>query len=129
MALHQGRFDSRLVEFGASSFARMKWENDHEFYLDGEKYDVVKVDEVNGRIVYHCINDKVEKKLINHLAGSEKKSSAIDEILKRIKLQLPVLEKFETLKTVYTFQAGYPFVQSCYSFSFSKFLNKPPNFI
>ena len=35
-----------------------------EFTLNGEMFDVVKSKTENGRILYYCINDRTEKKLI-----------------------------------------------------------------
>lgn len=105
----------------------MKWENDHEFFLEGEKYDVVRMVKVDGEMVYQCINDKTEKQLVNKLAGSEDKSTAIDEILKKIKLQLIAFIHFEPLENFNKSLTDISFVSSCYNFIFLKFINKPPN--
>jgi hypothetical protein len=125
-ALKEGVYDSRLVCIDASKYDLMKWENDHEFFLNGEKYDVVSIITVMGKVTYKCINDKTEKGLINKLAGSEKKSSAVNEILKKLNLHLNSFNRFETLKYFSVIKPVNALKPSCYSFIFLRSINKPP---
>lgn len=42
-------------------------EKGKEFHLNDEMYDVVRTTTENGKTVYHCINDKKEKRLLDRL--------------------------------------------------------------
>jgi hypothetical protein len=45
----------------------MQWKDDgKEFILNGEMYDVAKIEKVNGKTVLHCVNDKKEKELLSN---------------------------------------------------------------
>ena len=57
------------------------WEEEgREFHYKGEMYDVIKSKTVGGKVLLYCINDKIEKILIdkynliaNHNSSSDKK--------------------------------------------------------
>ena len=43
------------------------WEEEgKEFWLDGELFDVVRKKVEKGTVVYYCINDEKEEKIIEH---------------------------------------------------------------
>ena len=48
---------------------KLSWEEyNEEFHLNGEMYDVARIEIKDGKRLLHCINDKKEKKLLDHLA-------------------------------------------------------------
>ncbi len=58
--------DSSLVKFSAIHLSsKAIWEEpDKEFWLDGELYDVVRIDADNKSTTYYCIADAKEKKVV-----------------------------------------------------------------
>lgn len=69
-------------------------EEDKEFYLHDEMYDIVSTKEINGKIYYYCINDKKEKKLLKNFTdavrGSHHGRNGNKQGKQVIKFQLPV---------------------------------------
>jgi hypothetical protein len=50
----------------------LQWEEDQkEFYLDGNLYDVVQIRQESDQTVYYCINDEKEKQLLNQWSNLE----------------------------------------------------------
>lgn len=46
---------------------QIHWEEEgEEFQLNGEMYDVARIELKDGKHILHCINDKKEKKLLDH---------------------------------------------------------------
>lgn len=60
--------DSMLETIEASSNIRWEGDDDDEFLFEGNMYDVVRVEVKDGKTLYHCINDKKEKELLQKLA-------------------------------------------------------------
>ncbi len=125
-ALHSGQFDSRLVSIRASETKGLKWENEHEFVIGSEKYDIVKTSFKDGEMVYHCINDKDEKKLIGKMAGSEKKSGEIEDILKKLKLQINLPFNKCLFEQTDASEKGMVYMQSRYKYLFLHAVYRPP---
>jgi hypothetical protein len=66
--IREGLDNSELtvITVSANDNLEVRWiKPDKEFTYHGSLYDVVKTELKNGKIVYHCINDSREKKLIN----------------------------------------------------------------
>ncbi len=56
------------------------WEEEEkEFLLNGEMYDVVKTKTVNGKQLLYCINDKKEKSLVDNYNTITKHNSSADK--------------------------------------------------
>jgi hypothetical protein len=53
-----------IVHFYAHDLRKAKWENEHEFVLDGMIYDVLAVAYQNGQIVYQAYADKPEQQIM-----------------------------------------------------------------
>lgn len=62
-----------------------------EFYLHNEMYDIVRTEQRNGKTIYHCINDKKEKQLLQKMTNLVKSSQHGRKQSKYlIKFQIPV---------------------------------------
>ena len=67
--------------------SKIFWEEKgKEFHFNNELYDVVKTITINGKVLLYCINDKIEKELINkynlitkHNSSSDKKSKHVTD--------------------------------------------------
>ena len=58
----------QLIIVNESNIAQVKWFDKNEFLLDGNLYDVVRIENnKQGEPVYYCINDKQEMKLFTNL--------------------------------------------------------------
>lgn len=125
-ALHSGQFDSKLLAIRSSETRDLKWENEHEFVFNNEKYDIVKTSYQNGELVYHCINDKDEKQLIGKMAGSEKKSGEMDEILKKFNLQMNASFPAVLFKPTDAAGKEIAYVESGYEYLFLHAVYRPP---
>ena len=60
---------------GQPSEASFSWEDEDEFYYNGEMYDVVEKKMANGSLYITCINDSKENILVNQLAEIAKKQN------------------------------------------------------
>lgn len=47
-----------------TSLAKLDWENGHEFWYNGELFDLIEKKTVNDQLVIRCINDKKEGNLV-----------------------------------------------------------------
>jgi hypothetical protein len=72
-----------VIDYAANKTS-IRWEDDNEFYLNNEIYDLVKHEKVNGKDLLYCVNDSKEKQLINqrddqtaHNTDNGKKQKAI----------------------------------------------------
>ncbi len=43
---------------------KFEWEEEHEFRLDGEMYDVIEKKAENGALIIRCVNDRKESDLV-----------------------------------------------------------------
>ena len=64
-----------LIDAGANK-NDIKWEEEgKEFYLHGQRFDVAKIKEVNGKTMLYCLNDKKEEQVLQDLAKSIQSAS------------------------------------------------------
>ncbi len=84
-------------------------EKGKEFILKGEMFDIVSITKNAGKTYFHCINDKVEKKMLNDFAskiGNQASGSAKGKkSLNQIKFQLQDIVLID-LKEAYIFHAS-----------------------
>lgn len=67
--------DSQFELIDAASNG-LEWEEeDKEFSLNGQMYDVAKKEVVNGKTILYCLNDKKEEELLNNLTKTIKDST------------------------------------------------------
>jgi len=109
--IRRGAIENELVviEIMPGDEERLHWEQPgREFKYKGEMYDVVRVSEKNGSIVYHCINDEKEDNLISayHNMRSDRQtrqkiSSSFSH--KYIFEQEPFSPPFKTGEIMYTY--------------------------
>jgi hypothetical protein len=62
------RSNDDVVEFSFDQLeaARLEWEDEEEFKLDGEMYDMVDKEMQNGILIVRCIPDKREQQLLEN---------------------------------------------------------------
>ena len=126
--LKQGLHDRDLEYFTEDQLANAEWEHSKEFFLGDEKYDVVKTSKRNGKIIYHCINDKKEKELFSKLDSGRKRNRYFEDIIKKICLNLPQ-DKSELLQLP-SLSIDYSVFQSdSYSCNYWKKTFRPPTFL
>jgi hypothetical protein len=88
---------------------KIYWEDDDdekEFSFNGQMYDLVRTDTLNGRILLYCFNDKKEQQLIDLYNAVTKNNSATDKKVKNnsfISLTLFVWESIAPC-TLFSFQ-------------------------
>ena len=60
---------------------KIYWEDDDEkeFSFNGQMYDLVRTDTLNGRIILYCFNDEKEQQLIDLYNSITKNNSATDK--------------------------------------------------
>lgn len=56
-------------QFSDEEIAKLTWIKPHEFKLNGRFYDVLERKKVNGKTVFHCIDDKKETQLFKNLSA------------------------------------------------------------
>ena len=55
-----------IIDFTGNK-EKIYWEEEgKEFFFEGKMYDLVKMKNDNGQIIFYCINDKQEEELINN---------------------------------------------------------------
>lgn len=123
--LKQGLHDRDLEIFTEDQLANAEWEHSKEFFLGDEKYDVVKTSKKNGKIIYHCINDKKEKELFSKLDTGRKRNRYFEDIIKKVCLNLPQ-DKTESVQ-FFNLCTNYSVFQSdSYSCNYLKKTFRPP---
>ena len=75
--MQQGR-EEALVLIAASELTKAEWEDEHEFRLNGQMYDVAGIEYHDGQKHYRCVADERETRIEHrlddgrcHLAGGE----------------------------------------------------------
>ncbi len=93
-----------LIAVDVADYAgKILWEEkDKEFQLQGKMYDVVKTDTVCGKIIFYCVDDETEAKLVEKYTNTTNQNHSK-------KNNGP--EKINTL-----FCENFAVVQSCFSF-------------
>ena len=69
-------FNKEDIQKGKIDF---KWIHSREFKYNGDMYDIVKQEEVDGKLIVHCINDTKEKKLEEEFEKRVHKNSSEDK--------------------------------------------------
>jgi hypothetical protein len=62
------------------ALAKLEWEDDHEFRLNGEMYDVIERKIANHKLVIRCISDKKETALIERYEKMNTESNSRDKL-------------------------------------------------
>jgi hypothetical protein len=124
-ALMNGQMVSELDVFTETQLKQAEWEHAGEFELNGEKYDVLEVMEVNGVKTYRCVNDTKETILVNQLDKSGKVSYVLDEMLKKIQFNSLMFSVHPDAVSAINglWKESY---SNLYAFSFLKFNFRPP---
>ena len=95
--------DLQVISFTDNS-QKIIWEDNHkEFYFNNEMFDVVKSKIVKGKIVLYCVNDKIEKALIDKYNLITKHNSSDGKTLK-ILLEPIDLFLYESVNTVFQYK-------------------------
>jgi hypothetical protein len=81
-----------IVVFTQYDLKSAKWEHESEFFLGDEKYDVIKVLDSNQSKLYYCLNDKLEKELLEKASQNQTKKINFEEVLKKINLKVDLCE-------------------------------------
>ncbi len=124
--LRAGQLDGELVFFSAEAMKNVEWENEEEFYLNGEKYDLVKSVVKGQSKGFLCINDKKEEKLIEDFQGTHKKSKSLDELIKKITIQEFPLQSYSFPKIIVETTENNSFLDDKYSSQWVNNIIKPP---
>jgi hypothetical protein len=68
--ISRGEFKSELIVFKVSKHNMLynslpiNWKEENEFEYNGKMFDIVKTETMHDTIIYHCVNDDKEGKLI-----------------------------------------------------------------
>lgn len=126
--IENGLLNEQLVTFTFEEMINAEWENDHEFFLGDEKFDVVKVSGDGQNVVYRCVSDEIEKNLIKDLEKTEKKSNLVEKLFQKVHLQSQNIPLFIFTDLSFENIVQSVFYKNDYSFQFSGFIIKPPIF-
>lgn len=66
--------DLTVFKFDDQQQARLKWVDDHEFVLEGQMYDIVRLQNEGDITVFYCLHDTQETALfkkLNHLVAND----------------------------------------------------------
>jgi hypothetical protein len=58
------------------SVAKLEWEDDHEFRLNGEMYDVIEKKIENNKLIIRCISDKKETELVTKYESMNRENNS-----------------------------------------------------
>ena len=84
--LREGWHNKDLVAFSEPELQSAQWEHSKEFFLGNSKYDVVRIQVLNGQKVFWCINDNKELALYKRLDQQSTESKAVFDLFKKISL-------------------------------------------
>ena len=121
-----GNFDIKeLIQINSSDLQNAFWEDEKEFEWNGEMYDVVKRDVVDGQTIYTCKKDSKEDMLKKNKREASEKSSAKKMVqMNKIFVQSPVIHRPCFIPDVVNKLSVT--IQENYSFEFSSLLYSPP---
>jgi hypothetical protein len=108
-----------VFKFNDQQISQLRWEDEHEFILDGQMYDIVKTHYVEGGVIFHCLHDKQETALFKNLNKLVANKLGSDQNRNNGSNQAPVNWYFVENKS--TLQALFPSsttVNKPYGFSF-----------
>ena len=94
--LHSGSKEVELLVFSLNNkkdLEKLEWEDDDEFELNGEMYDVIEKKTKDDKLIIRCISDKKETALvksyekINHEDNSNSRSVLLLKLVSSFYLQ------------------------------------------
>jgi len=123
--LKNGLHNADLTKFSEKDLENAEWEHSKEFFLGGEKYDVVKIENTKQGKVYHCINDKKEIELFKSLDKNKKQKTVIDDLLKKFCMIFKLFKNDERVIT--SIKQGFSVLNSVdYKNLYAASLFRPP---
>ncbi|MCC6817422.1 MAG: hypothetical protein IT245_00825 [Bacteroidia bacterium] len=123
--LLKGKLEENLVTFSDKDLLKAEWEHAKEFFLDDEKYDVIRVVASENGLIYYCVNDKKELALINSMNKQSKQSNILDDVLKMVLVNANHLTVIFDNKHV-SKNSNCLVWNNFYVFDFTRFNFKPP---
>ena len=87
--LHSDNKEVDLLVFSLNdkkNIEKLEWEDDDEFELNGEMYDVIEKKTQNGKLIIRCINDKRETELIKNYEKINKEGNSKNRTALLLKL-------------------------------------------
>ena len=123
--LKSGRHNAMLTAFTDSDLKEAVWEHSREFFLNGNKYDVVRIVKQNGQTTFWCINDKLELELYKALDKEQNKQSVLSDMFKKLSLTVSCKSYTEVLHRM-AYCIAYPTWQRAYQFAWESALFRPP---
>lgn len=72
----QNAMELRVSLADEAAISKLKWEDENEFTLNGELYDVIQKKNENGELVIRCIKDKNETHLVNNYTKISKETQS-----------------------------------------------------
>jgi chorismate mutase len=107
---------------------RIRWEEqDKEFYLDGNLYDVAKVKHENGKTYLYCINDEKEKELLANLSKTVNRNHRNGRSVLKFQFSVYVLNKTEIIpETFSAIPNEFPLLDVSLNTSFKETISPPP---
>ncbi len=108
---------------------KIEWEEENkEFFLDGEMYDVAKIRKMEGKTYLYCINDKREKELIKQLAKAVNSNHNTKQEKNNLKSPLPdlVCMNDEAALSLFSVPSTYSFFTVTLVSSFEEITMPPP---
>lgn len=76
---HVQHADIKRFQFSDGDQTKIAWEDENEFSLDGEMYDVIKKVKQGKTLVVYCVADKKETRLIQQFLTQAKKQIPVKE--------------------------------------------------
>jgi hypothetical protein len=113
MRMHLAHDQTEILKIHTSDKA-LKWVDKNEFDYKGKRYDVASIDEKNGYLIIHCIEDTLEQDLIAGLERILKKQHGHDSKTKTKHKQI--------LKKVHSLYSSMKYAESLYN---EEFLTTP----
>jgi len=87
--LHSDNKEVDLLVFSLNdkkNIEKLEWEEDDEFELNGEMYDVIEKKTQNGKLIIRCLNDKKETELIKNYEKINKEDNSKNRTALLLKL-------------------------------------------
>jgi hypothetical protein len=108
---------------------KLEWEEEgKEFSLNGEMYDVARIEVKDGKTYLYCINDKKEKEILNNLVKAVNKNHDSKKERNTIKPVLTDMLIVTPVEPVKTFSDSSPYGSLSVSpvSSFKEIISPPP---
>ncbi len=124
--LKAGKHNKDLVCFSSLQLKDASWVHSKEFFLGNGKYDVVRIEEKNGKTFFWCINDSKEQDLYKKLDKNQTDQNSFTDVFKKYNqiCQVPL-----ALSSLRRSQLDIPFSEwsNFYQYQLSLSLFRPPN--